>query len=217
MVKFVEIDVKKLIVGGSILVLVLVLSLVFKGYSETPSFCRSCHLMEEGYQAWKNSSHYEVKCVECHTNPGFKGYLEAKIAGLRQASIYFTNSPEPPGTEVFHAEVGNEHCIECHNAINQINGVAKKDLPDRLKEIGLVIGHRAHIEARVKCATCHKADAHDFGEDKLEGKSQTYKLSDIKDLDECPKEDEVICFNCHNGTFYNGKKPSQDCSTCHEL
>src|SRR5947199_178535 len=34
-------------------------------YSESPSFCRSCHIMEPYYQAWHSSKHKDVACVEC--------------------------------------------------------------------------------------------------------------------------------------------------------
>lgn len=213
-----EIGVKKLVIGLGILVLVSILGFTFKSYSETPNFCRSCHLMEEGYQSWSNSAHYEVACVECHAHPGFKGYLRAKVAGIRQASIYFTNSPKPPGTKTFMAEVENKRCLGCHSAISEINGIAKKDLPESLKNIGLNMGHRAHMKSGVKCSTCHQADAHGNkkSKDKLTGKNKIYKRDVMQELDTCPKKKEVICFNCHNGKFYNGKKPGEDCSTCHE-
>ena len=50
-----------------------------------PGFCNSCHIMNTYYDSWTKSGHAEVNCLDCHLQPGFKGYIRGKINGLAQA------------------------------------------------------------------------------------------------------------------------------------
>jgi len=193
-----ELDLKKVVLASGILLIVLALGLGFKNYSESPAFCKSCHVMEPAYQSWGNSPHNKVKCVECHADPGFKGFLEAKLNGVRQAAVYFTNPPEP-GSANLKADVENDRCIECHRAIDGLNVIAKESLPDSLKKLGLRVNHEGHMEEGVKCSTCHKQAIHNKGNKEVL----------MPDMD--------LCFSCHNNTFYNGKKLKKDCTVCHSM
>ena len=47
-------------------------------------FCNSCHVMNEHSDSWQASSHSEVPCLKCHTQPGVINYAKAKINGLAQ-------------------------------------------------------------------------------------------------------------------------------------
>src|SRR3989338_6674 len=77
-------------------------------YSESPSFCKSCHIMEPYYKAWKTSKHNFVKCVECHYPPGSpKTLLWKKFQALSQVAKYVTRtySSKP------FAEIPNDSCL----------------------------------------------------------------------------------------------------------
>ncbi len=69
-----------------LLVVVLLALFMFVGIevTGTPGFCNSCHIMNEYYDSWKVSSHNEVSCLKCHTQPGVLNYAKAKITGLAQ-------------------------------------------------------------------------------------------------------------------------------------
>ncbi|MCK4419745.1 NapC/NirT family cytochrome c, partial [Candidatus Aerophobetes bacterium] len=78
---------KALIVAG-ILVAILVVSLVGFEVTSLPIFCSSCHNMKPYYESWKVSSHNEVNCIKCHSDPGLVPYLKTKANGLVEVGIY---------------------------------------------------------------------------------------------------------------------------------
>ncbi len=67
----------------TLLFLALFFSVGVFGLEATSSskFCSSCHEMKPEYYTWKASSHSEVDCVNCHTEPGIKQTAKDK-AGL---------------------------------------------------------------------------------------------------------------------------------------
>jgi len=73
--------------GWALIVMIVGLggSAGFAEYSMKPDFCRSCHLMEPYYQAWHNSTHKNVACVDCHFEPGLENTLKGKWQASSQA------------------------------------------------------------------------------------------------------------------------------------
>src|SRR6266498_2390619 len=57
----------------------LIGSAAFAEYSMQPAFCQSCHIMEPYYQAWHQSTHKNVPCVDCHFPPGAGNVLYGKF------------------------------------------------------------------------------------------------------------------------------------------
>src|SRR3989344_2413036 len=83
-------------------------------YSESPTFCNSCHIMEPYYNAWKTSKHNFVACVECHYPPGSpQTVLWKKFQALSQVVKYVTRtySSKP------FAEIEDASCLRsgCHS------------------------------------------------------------------------------------------------------
>lgn len=120
-------------------------------YSESPSFCNSCHIMSPYYNAWKTSKHNFVACVECHYPPGSpKTLLWKKFQALSQVVKYVTRtySSKP------FAEVEDASCLRsgCHSTrLLQGKVVTQK---------GIKFDHTAHImEQRrgrqLRCTSCH--------------------------------------------------------------
>ncbi len=73
-------------------------------WMESPSFCgQTCHTpMHPQFSAWSASSHAQVACATCHIGEGAKGFVHAKLAGVRQLAHVATNSyprPIPPGAQ----------------------------------------------------------------------------------------------------------------------
>ena len=155
----------------ALLIAVVVVGAVVLGGLATPltnhpKFCASCHTIAPSYETWAKSSHKEVTCVACHVRPGLEGFIEDKaIAGTKDLLITFFGTPPDPHD--LQATVYSEVCLGCHRAVLRVTEVAERDLPSPVKEVGLIMSHRAHIEAFVKrgkgegCTTCHSRIVHD--------------------------------------------------------
>ena len=101
-----------------------------------PEMCATCHIMGTRYTSFRRSSHAEVAvCMDCHSDPGFIGEMEAHLDGVSYLYALVTGSRS--GT-IIKAEVSNESCLDCH--------------PEYLEEKPL---QAIHIKAGGKCSDCH--------------------------------------------------------------
>ena len=162
-------------------------------YSESPSFCRSCHIMEPYYQAWSGSAHKGVACVECHYPPGSpQTIIWKKFQALSQVAKYVTRtySSKP------FAEVDDKSCMRsgCH-ATRLLEGriVTKNHIN---------FDHREHLTQlrrgrQLRCTSCH---------------SQVVVGRHIEVTYE-------TCFLCHFKGRGEGRdlKPLGGCLSCHDL
>lgn len=194
-----------------------------------PQFCASCHNIRPSYESWVASSHKDVTCVACHVRPGAEGFVHDKAyAGLKDVAIYLFGAPTD--SHNLQATVSSDVCLSCHRAILRVSEVAVRDLPPPVKEVGLIMSHRKHIEAFAKreksegCTTCHSRVVHEkpikgypiviprghvavdsrpYNPDHPEGsKLRSSALND--------------CFRCHDGkSTHEGKVLSKRCETCH--
>ena len=194
-----------------------------------PQFCASCHNIRPSYDSWVKSSHKEVECVTCHVRPGVEGFIHDKAyAGLKDVAIYLFGTPTDPHN--LQAAVSSEVCIGCHRAILRVSEVAARDLPPPVKDVGLVMGHKKHMEAFAKrgkgegCTTCHARVVH---EQPIKGYPVVIPRGHVA-VDEKPyypdhPEGTKLraaamndCFRCHDGkTEHEGKVLSKKCETCH--
>ena len=162
-------------------------------YSESPSFCNSCHIMEPYYQAWAHSKHSHVACVECHYPPGTPRTLVwKKFQALSQVVKYVTRtySSRP------FAEVDDASCLRsgCHST-RLLSGKL-------ITSKGIRFDHRPHLTEtrrgrKLRCVSCH---------------SQIVVGRHVEVTYE-------TCFLCHfkgmgEGTAF---KPIAGCLGCHEL
>lgn len=123
---------------------VLVLFLLFAGigaavavslqstlhYSETASFCGSCHTMDPELKAYKISPHRDVACAECHVEPGLRGMIKAKANGTKQLIQILTDTypkPIPPPSHA-HLPSVTDTCLRCH----ALERITKNDGPVQL-------------------------------------------------------------------------------------
>jgi len=195
----------------AILLISLLLLFLLSGgglvYTNRSAFCSSCHTMKGSYATWKMSSHKEVRCVDCHIEPGIAGFMEAKlIRGGNDLIVQILNPPDPA---TIKSQVSSMVCIRCHMEIMRISEIAKRDLPERINKVGLVMEHKRHIEAFKDqqfrqegdgCTICHSRIVHG-------ARFKGYPIV-------IPSEKQ--CFRCHDGKrSYNGKILSKKCSTCH--
>ena len=194
-----------------------------------PKFCATCHTIRPSYESWTVSTHKEVTCVDCHVRPGVEGWLHDKAwIGTRDVLITFFGTP----TEAHNltSTVASEVCLSCHRAVLKVSEVAVRDLPLPVKEVGLIMSHRVHMEAFVKrgkgegCTTCHSRIVH-------EKPIKNYPIviprghvsTDSEPWHPDYPEGSVLrtktladCFRCHDGkSEHEGKVLSRKCETCH--
>jgi cytochrome c nitrite reductase small subunit len=91
--------------------------------ASTPEFCASCHVMEYEHNAWFNSMHRTIKCVDCHLpNNNFvnhavwKGYNGAKDIIYYYGRLFderITISPAGKSTI-------QKNCLKCHQGMISI-------------------------------------------------------------------------------------------------
>ncbi len=197
--------------------------------TDHPKFCASCHNIRPSYENWIESSHKEVTCVACHVRPGLTGFIHDKAwTGTRDVMITLFGTPTKAHN--LEATVHSEICLGCHQAILRVSEVAARDLPSPVKEVGLIMSHRKHIEAFAKrgkgegCTTCHSRVVH---EQPIKGYPivipRGHVKSDAKPYYPAHPEGSRLrdaaladCFRCHDGkSTYEGKVLSRKCEVCH--
>lgn len=194
-----------------------------------PEFCASCHTLKPSYDSWVKSSHRDVTCVDCHVRPGLRGLIEDKIfAGIEDVVITFFGTPTEPHDLESH--VHSFVCISCHRAVLRVSEVSVRDLPNPVKNVGLIMSHRKHMKAfenRKKgegCTTCHARVVHGTpikGYPIIIPRGHV-SLDDQPHEPNMPKESKLWhsamsdCLRCHDGTStHEGKVLSKRCETCH--
>ena len=194
-----------------------------------PRFCATCHTIRPSYDSWLVSSHKDVTCVDCHVRPGLQGFLHDKAwAGTRDVLITLFGTPTEPHN--LETQVFSDMCVGCHRAVLRVSEVATRDLPAPVKDVGLIMSHRKHMEAFEKrsrgegCTTCHSRVVHGKP---IKGYPIMIPRGHVKsDPDphypDHPKDSKLWkaaladCFRCHDGkSMYDGKVLSQKCEACH--
>jgi nitrate/TMAO reductase-like tetraheme cytochrome c subunit len=156
-----------------------------------PRFCASCHNMEDYYVSWQHSSHKDVACVDCHTEPGVAGTVAAKAQGMVQLVQYVAGSY---GTRP-HGEISSASCQQegCHGEIADDGKLIM--LYDKIK-----FRHDRHLNEHpngksLNCVSCH---------------GQTVQGQHIS-------VSKTTCLTCH----FHGRGDKQvatgDCQTCHPI
>lgn len=207
----------------------LVLGAVTIPLTNQPKFCASCHTIAPSYDSWAKSTHKEVTCVACHVRPGVEGFIHDKVY-TGSKDVFITLFGSPTESHNLQAKVHTPVCLNCHQAILRVSEVSQRDLPPPVKDVGLIMSHRAHMEAFDKrgkgegCTTCHsqvvhgtpikqypiviprghlKADSDPWYPEHPEGSLRR-------------KAAMADCFRCHDGkSTHEGKIISQKCQTCH--
>jgi hypothetical protein len=118
--------------------------------SENPAFCgKNCHIMRPYYDSWRGSSHNDVRCVECHYEPGLIGHMKGKINGLLQFYSYETTVEEYSGK--LYAKVMDKNCLTCHE---------KRIYTSDIGYMGVNFSHSNHLlqpkrGISLTCTSCH--------------------------------------------------------------
>lgn len=173
--------------GIVFLVLVALLTVVLE-ITASPEFCGSCHNMSTYIESWRESTHKNVSCTDCHFEPGLKGTLIGKWKAQSHIVMKITGmAPSRP-----HTQISDASCLRtgCHST----------EVLSKTKTIfkGVDFEHGAHLNdqrrgKKLRCVTCHSQI--------VQGEHLTIT--------------ESTCFTCH---FYGGDRTAKlaDCKICHK-
>ena len=128
----------------------------FSYLSDDPNVCINCHIMNDQFNSWLNSSHQGVaNCNDCHVAPGFpRNYISKAINGYHH-SVGFTFQParpdDPDRTPFFNEpimikernlRIVQENCLRCHG-----------DFVHETLPVGTPAGE-------LRCVECHRDVGH---------------------------------------------------------
>lgn len=168
-------------------------------FTNSPSFCSSCHEMQPEYSTYTASAHSQISCVQCHIRPGFTNMITHKMKSLKEVYYHVTGVPEQI-VQTEEEAVTNKSCLQCHSKNRLVT--ASGDL---------LVNHKGHIEKDIPCITCHagvvhaKIAARGINLEKDRGdwtKANAEKLIEQKYL----RPNMGTCIDCHN-KVNNGEEP----------
>lgn len=92
----------------------------FTYFSKDPAQCANCHVMQDHFDAWQNSSHHRVAtCNDCHLKHDFVGKWITKADNGFFHSLAFTtgNFPDPIRIKPRNRRVTQQACLHCHGEL----------------------------------------------------------------------------------------------------
>ncbi|MBK8987649.1 MAG: cytochrome c nitrite reductase small subunit [Chloroflexi bacterium] len=113
-------------------------------FSNDPSACVNCHVMQEVYDGWNHGSHKAVAaCNDCHTPHTFPAkYVIKGINGWNHSVAFTTgNFPNPIRITDLNRQVAYDNCLYCHGSL--VTAVSHEDSADP-----------------TDCLTCHAGVGH---------------------------------------------------------
>lgn len=114
-----------------------------------PKACVNCHIMQDQYDGWINSSHRSVAtCNDCHTPSGLIPKYWTKAQNGFWHSFYFTtgNYPDPIQITERNRKVTENACRKCHaDIVETIEGPATA---------------RHSGADKTSCLRCHRSVGH---------------------------------------------------------
>ncbi len=121
--------------------------------SENPKACVNCHVMQENYDAWSNSSHHaRATCNDCHVphDSVLAKYMTKAEHGYRHSKGFtFQDFHEPIRMkEKSHADVV-ANCVRCHEGMTH-----------EIRFGGGEGGGEGWNAMGVDCIRCHASVAH---------------------------------------------------------
>lgn len=189
-------------------------------FSSVPGFCERCHPEKKTgplseVHTWRQNIHAraEVMCLDCHGEPGFIGYMKAKMGGLRDVYGQFMKSHEHKMEILNKASsdpkyaahiIPNEICLFCHS--DEYNQKIRKE---RLMSVGI---HFRKLDGVKNPEFRKSVGLPDILTEKLR--------SDIDPNHKKHVDKGINCVDCHLGVAHGGEfKNKVDlkwCSECHQ-
>ena len=194
---------KLFIVVAGLLIIIGVGSVAGIQLTMYPSFCSSCHEMLPEYRTWQNSSHSQLKCTECHIEPGMVNLIKHKMGAMTQLYQHVTKTYERP-IEMPHP-IDSKVSQKCHSANRRFTTSGD-----------LIIPHQRHEEKGIECVNCHYGVAHGKIAERevtAEGDFEAWTVSTgQQEMDKMyTKPDMDTCMRCHMKRGVTIK-----CEACHK-
>jgi hypothetical protein len=201
-------------------------------FTESATFCDTCHVMDPETTVWRNSPHARTECGTCHVGPGAIPAIQAKLANVRYLWKYPTGSYETPIPSPIHSLRPVEVvCEQCHwpQKVYEDRLVTKSDYAqDETNSLtqttfalktgggeeaaGQGRGIHWHIENPVYyVATDEKRQEIPWVQAEYNGVTTTYKdvNSQLTDADLANLEKRKMdCVDCHNRATHVFQRPA---------
>jgi len=121
-------------------------------YVGSNNFCAyKCHQMETRAAIWKKSTHKDIKCITCHSEPGIIGEFKAHVEGVKYLKSFVKGKTTHLTIFATRRNPARlKSCIHCHPA-------------DKLSEETEIIriDHNVHIVKNdYLCTDCHQDMIH---------------------------------------------------------
>jgi nitrate/TMAO reductase-like tetraheme cytochrome c subunit len=108
-------------------------------YTESTSFCSSCHVMKPEVTVHRNSPHARTDCGTCHVGPGVVSEIKAKLENARYLWVYplkLYEKPIPsPIKSLRPAEVVCEQCHWPQKFYNDRLAIIPRYAPDEVNSL----------------------------------------------------------------------------------
>jgi len=180
-----------------------------------PSFCKSCHLMDDAYNRWQASVHNGINCHECH-------HLTFKEQNMLLVNLVLHNPEEvaerPAPTHQGHMVVPDKYCVGCHWEVNEKfpNATKVNTSPIHAKHyfMNQIPCSRCHGSMKIHqfrvdpqfCADCHTDKVKVHGEEAVEKAAAKGKTLPMQNL---------ACLNCHTDAKMDLMPTRSKCLSCH--
>lgn len=182
----------------------------------SPDFCALCHkTMMPEYVTWQNSSHSNIRCVECHMEPGVVDILIEKVQAMGHLYAYATGNWEEERPVKMKHKLPSHLCEQCHSVKTRSFTLSGD----------LIAPHEKHGEKGVECVDCHSGVAHGNiagREATKEGDLSAWTSADGKKqmAPENVRPDMDKCVSCHINPAKYGiqgvEKVTWACEACHK-
>lgn len=192
---------------STFLFLFIFFSVGFLSFTSTSKkeFCVACHEMRPEHYTLLASSHSDVECVDCHTNPNLEAMLQEKVKIFNMFTKKITDRADIPIK--LKGEISDESCEKCHD-MSKRTVSASGDI---------IIPHTKHKQEGISCLDCHSGVAHGkISESNLTKRSNLSKwnLTVAKSV-MYEKENTIVmmggCMSCHTA-----RDATLECGACHE-
>ena len=156
--------------------------------------CGSCHEIKPLYDQWHSSTHKNVNCVSCHTDPGLAGWAKLNVNIVVNGFKHLTGAYTMP----IQGKVDDASCLRCHS---------RDSRPEVIAASSLRVAHSAHNQLR--CADCHGRLVHTSNTIRVAGTTEVAAIPMAK------SHQEKDCVVCHQVQDYLHKSNNVACSSCH--
>lgn len=160
-----------------------------------PSFCNSCHIMNESYDAWQKSEHAGINCHECH-------HLSVAELNALMVSAFIKRTEKVP-VRYGKVIVPWKYCVSCHWEENE-------HYPEVKKINNSTLHARHYFMEKIECSKCHGYRLHKFNlEERYCINCHEGKVVHGKGMG------GLACLNCHTDRTPDMLPGPNKCLYCH--